>query len=335
MSGGAPTWALRHPKSYIGEKDMSKKAKKALEAGHVTKGQWTWHLMKRYKVGYLMILPFMIVFFLYTVIPVLSTIVVSFTDYNMLQWPNWVGLQNYTTLFLDDDLFIIALKNTLVFAVAVGPASFILSFVVAWFINELSPRMRSFVTLIFYAPSISVSAYTIFKYVFSSDSQGLVNSWLLNWGLIDSPILFFQNAKYIMPLCIIIALWMSLGNAFLSFIAGLQGVDRSQYEAAAVDGITNRWQELWYVTLPNMVSNLMFGVVMSITGSFGFGAVITSLVGDNMSTDYAAYTLVHHISEYGDTRMEIGYSSAISFLLFLIQITANMVIVKALAKVGK
>ena len=313
---------------------MSKKAKEALKNGTMTKRQWTWHMMKRYKVGYFMVLPFMLLFFIFIIIPVVASLFVGFTDYNMLEIPNWVGLDNYITLFLDDDLFITALKNTVIFAVAVGPTSFILSFVVAWFINELSPKTRSIVTLIFYAPSISGGAYTIFQYIFASDSYGLVNGWLLKLGFIDSPILFFTDVQYIMPLCIAVALWMSLGTSFLSFVAGLQGIDRSQFEAAAVDGITNRWQELWYVTLPNMKPQLMFGSVMAITGSFGFGAVVTALAG-NPSTDYVAYTIAHHIEDYGGARMEIGYSSAISFVLFLIMISANMFVAKLLSKVGE
>lgn len=313
---------------------MSKKAKEALANGTMTKRQWTWHLMKRYKVGYFMIIPFMVLFFIFTIIPVAASLFVGFTDYNMLEVPNWVGLDNYITLFLDDDLFITALKNTVIFAVLTGPTSFILSFVVAWFINELSPKTRSIVTLIFYAPSISGGAFTIFQYIFASDSYGLVNGWLLKFGFIDSPILFFTDVNYIVPLCVAISLWMSLGTSFLSFVAGLQGIDRAQFEAAAVDGITNRWQELWYVTLPNMKPQLMFGSVMAITGSFGYGAMVTALAG-NPSTDYVAYTISHHIEEYGGARMEIGYSSAISFVLFLIMISANMFVAKLLSKVGE
>ena len=311
---------------------MSKKSK--VDHGKMTKRQWTWHMMKRYKIGYIMIAPFMLLFFFFTIIPVIASLLVGFTDYNMLEMPNWVWFDNYITLFLDDELFITALQNTLIFAVLVGPASFILSFIVAWFINELSPRTRSIVTLIFYAPSISGGAYTIFGYIFASDSYGLVNGWLLKFGFIDSPILFFTDVKWIMPLCVAIALWMSLGTSFLSFVAGLQGIDRAQFEAASVDGITNRWQELWYVTLPNMKPQLVFGSVMAITGSFGFGGVVTALAG-NPSTDYVAYTISHHIEEYGGARMEIGYSSAISFILFLIMICANSFIVKLLSKVGE
>lgn len=312
---------------------MSKK-KETVAVHNMTKAQWTWHLMKQYKAGYFMTIPFMILFFLFTVVPVFASVFVAFTDWNLLQTPNFVGFQNFITLFLNDDLFVTALKNTILFAVVVGPASYIMSFAIAWFINELDPKVRAFVTLVFYAPSLTGSAYTIFSYIFSSDAYGLVNGWLMNFGLIDSPIRWFQTEKYIFPLCIIISLWMSLNTGFLASIAGLQGVDRAQYEAAAVDGITNRWQELWFVTLPNMKETLMFSAVLSITGAFGFGGVVTSMAGDP-PTGYVGYTLTHHLGEYSGARMEFGYASAISFVLFLIQIGANMAINRALSKVGK
>lgn len=312
---------------------MSQKKPKDVSRKDMTKAQWTWHLMKQNWFGYAFVLPFMILFITFTAVPVVASLILSLTSYNLIQPPTWVGFENYVQLFLDDDLFITALKNTLIFAVAVGPASYILSFGVAWFINELPPKARAVITLIFYAPSIC-SAYSIFAYFFDGDAYGLVNSWLLKLGFIDAPILWFKDTQYIMPLCIAVALWMSLGTAFLSFIAGLQGVDKSQYEAAAVDGVTNRWQELWYVTLPNMKSQLMFGAVMSITGAFGFGDVVTLLAG-NPSTDYCAYTLAHHYGEYAGTRWEIGYGSAISLVMFLLCFGANILINKMLSKVGQ
>ena len=313
---------------------MAKKEKDVAVHGDKTRFQWTWHLMKQYKIGYLMIAPFMILFILMTVIPVVFGMFVSFTDYNLLQPPQWVGLDNYVNLFLNDDLFVTALKNTMIFAVTVGPGSYILSFVVAWFINELTPKVRAFVTLIFYAPSLCTGAYVVFNYIFSGDSYGLLNGWLLNWGIIDTPILFTSDANWIMPVCIFVALWMSLGTAFLSFLAGFQGLDRSQLEAGAVDGITNRWQELWYITLPSMKPQLLFGAIMSITGSFGFGAIVTTLCG-GIPTDYVGYTLSHHLSEYGGTRWEFGYASAISMVLFFLMVGTNMLVQKLLSKVGK
>ncbi len=314
---------------------MSQQAakKKAVSRKDMSRAAWTWKEMKRNWVAYVMIAPFVIVFTLFTVAPVVVSIIVSFTDFNLIQSPNWVGLENYIRLFLDDDIFLIAIKNTFIFAVIVGPVSYIMSLMVAWFINELGPKTRAIVTLIFYAPSISGQVYLIWGTLFSSDSQGWVNATLLNLGLITEEIAWFENATYIMPLCIVVALWTSLGTSFLSFIAGLQGIDRSLYEAAAVDGIRNRWQELWYVTLPTMKPQLMFGAVMAITSAFGFGGVVTALCGFP-SVDYSAWTIMHHLEDYGGQRYETGYASAIAVLLFAVMVGANALIKKMLSKVG-
>ncbi|MBO5203447.1 MAG: sugar ABC transporter permease [Clostridia bacterium] len=314
---------------------MSQKTaeKKAVARKDMTKAQWTWKEMKRNKVAYLMVLPYMLVFTCFTVLPVVLSMIISFTDFNMLEMPNIVWFDNYIRLFLDDDIFLIAAKNTFIFAVIVGPVSYIMSLMVAWFINELSPKIRAVVTLIFYAPSISGSAYLVWQTLFSSDSYGWANAWLMKLGIITKEIAFFEDADWVMPLCIVVAIWTSLGTSFLSFIAGLQGIDKAQFEAGAVDGIRNRWQELWYITLPNMKPQLMFGAVMSITSSFGFGGVVTALCGFP-SVDYAAHTIVHHLDDYGGQRFEIGYSSTIAVVLFAIMIGANALVKKVLSKVG-
>ena len=307
---------------------------KAVARKDMTYRQWIWKEMKRNWIAYLLIAPYVIIFTLFTIFPVVLSFVISFTDFNMLQWPNFVGLENYINLFFADDIFLIACTNTLIFAAIVGPASYLMSFLVAWFINELPPRIRSIITLIFYAPSISGQVFMIWGTLFSGDSYGWVNATLIEIGMITEPIQWFKNAEYVMPLCIVVALWTSLGHAFLSFIAGLQGVDRSLYEAGAVDGVKNRWQELWYITLPSMRPQLMFGAVMAITNSFGFGGVVTALCGFP-SVDYAAHTIMHHLEDYGGSRYEIGYSSAIAVVLFVVMIAANMLVKKLLSKVGQ
>ena len=314
---------------------MSKNTEKQVKTRHeMTKAEWTWFLVRKNKTAYFMVLPFMFIFVLFTVVPVVASLALSFTQFNMLEAPKFVFMDNYITLFLDDELFVTALKNTLIFAAVTGPVSYLLSFVVAWFINELPPKIRAIVTLVFYAPSIAGNAYLIWTTLFSSDAYGWANAILIELGIIDSPILWFQNATYVMPLCIIVALWMSLGTAFLSFIAGLQGINKSLYEAGAIDGVKNRWQELWYITLPSMKPQLMFGAILAITGAFGFGPVVTALAG-NPSVDYVAYTLNHHLAEYQGTRWEVGYASAISFIMFLMMIGANMLITKLISKVGQ
>ncbi len=300
----------------------------------MTKLQWTWKEMKKNKTAYALVLPFMILFFIFTVFPVFFSIFLSFTEFNLLEAPKMVGLDNYVRLFLDDEIFILACKNTLIFAAITGPLSYLLSFLIAWFINELPPKVRAVVTLIFYAPSISGGVYMVWAILFSGDSYGWVNGTLMNWGIIDTPILWFQNEDYIMPLCCVVALWTSLGTSFLAFIAGLQTIDKSLFEAAAVDGIRNRWQELWYITLPTMRPQLMFGAVLAITQSFGFGGVVTALCGFP-TVNYCAHTIMHHLDDYGGQRFEVGYSSTIAVVLFIIMVGSNSIIKKALSKVGQ
>ena len=313
---------------------MLKKAEKQAAARKdITMAQWVWKEMKRNWIAYVMVAPYMILFTIFTVLPVLLSIVLSFTDFNMLQFPGFVFLDNYITLFFDDDIFLTACKNTFIFACIVGPASYLMSFLVAWFINELPPKIRAVVTLIFYAPSISGNVYLIWGTLFSGDSYGWVNAMLLEYNIIEEEINFFQREEYAMALCIVVALWTSLGTSFLSFIAGLQGVDRSLYEAGAVDGIKNRWSELYYITLPSMKPQLMFGAVMAITGAFGFGGVVDALCGFP-SVNYSCHTIMHHLSDYGGMRYETGYASAIAVVLFAIMICANFLVKKILSKVG-
>ncbi|MHB1154842.1 MAG: carbohydrate ABC transporter permease [Eubacteriales bacterium] len=312
----------------------TKKVKAYKTKKEMTKWEWTWHEMKRTRIGYLMVAPFLLMFLVFTVIPVALSLILSLTAFNMLEWPKFIFMDNYIRLFLDDDLFMTAFKNTMIFAITTGPTSYIISFMLAWFINELSPKMRAFVTVIFYAPSISGAVYLVWGIIFQGDIYGYVNGWLLKLGIISVPIIWFQDANYVVGLCIMVALWTSLGTAFLAFIAGLQGIDRHLYEAGAVDGIKNRWQELWFITLPSMKSMLMFGAVLAITASFGFGGIVTALAG-MPSVDYVAWTMTHHLTEYMTTRFEFGYASAISVALFLIMFGANILIQKMLAKVGQ
>lgn len=290
--------------------------------------------MKRSKASYIMMSPYFILFFIFTVLPVLMSIALSFTYFNMLEMPKFNGWENYTKLFLHDDIFIISLKNTLIFAVVTGPISYILCLLFAWIINEFRPKVRTFLTLIFYAPSICGNAYMVWSLILSSDRYGYLNGILMKLGLIDEQRLWMQDAKYILPCLIVVQLWLSLGTGFLSFIAGLQTVDKSLYEAAAIDGVKNRWQELWYVTLPAMKPQLMFGAVMQITQSFAVADISIQLAG-NPSVNYAGATVVTHLLDYGSTRFDMGYASAIATVLFLLMVGTNKLVQKLLRRVGE
>ncbi len=276
----------------------------------------------------------MILFTLFTVFPVVISMILSFTYFNILEFPRFVGWDNYTRLFLEDDIFLVALKNTLLFAAITGPISYLACFLFAWVINELGPRLRAFMTLIFYAPSISGNIYFIWLMIFSGDRYGIANGMLIKLGIILEPIQWLKTEALIMPIIILVQLWLSLGTGFLAFIAGLQTVDKTLYEAGAVDGVRNRWQELWYITLPSMRPQLMFGAVIQLTTSFAVADVSIALAGFP-SVNYAAETIVTHLIDFGTTRFEMGFASAIATVLFILMVGTNLIVQKLLRKVGE
>jgi multiple sugar transport system permease protein len=291
--------------------------------------------MAQNKASYILIAPYFILFFMFTILPVLSSMTLSFTYFNVLEFPTWVGWSNYTRLILEDDLFMLALRNTLIFAIVTGPVSYILCLLFAWIINEFRGKTRAFLTLIFYAPSISGQAFLIWNIILSGDRYGYLNGFLLNFNFIQEPILWMRTEKYVLTVLIIVQLWMSLGTGFLAFIAGLQTVDKSLYEAAALDGVKNRWQELWYVTLPAMRPQLMFGAVMQITQSFAIADISLQLAG-NPSVNYAGSTIVTHLLDYGTgVRFDMGYASAIATILFIMMVGTNKGVQALLKRIGK
>ena len=306
----------------------------AIDIKKLTKRQLLWKEVKKNKHNYVLMAPYVILFMTFTVVPVFMSLGISFTYFNLLEPPRFIGLDNYMKLALEDEVFIIAIKNTLILAVVTGPISYLLAFVFAWLINELGPKLRAFMTLVFYAPSISGNAFLMWLLIFSGDIHGYLNAFLIRFGITDNPILWLKNPDYMMFVIIIVQLWLSLGVSFLAFIAGLQSVDKTLYEAGAIDGIKNRWQELWFITLPSMKPQLLFGAVMQITTSLAIAEVSMQLVGFP-SVQYAGHTIVTHLIDYGSTRFDLGYASAIATILFLIMMTANLVVRAILRKVGE
>lgn len=314
---------------------MSETTNHSERALEIAKKQGTlWYQVKKSKASYIMLAPYFILFFLFTVLPVAMAIAFSFTYYNMLEMPQFVGWKNYIKLFLEDDIFMKSLKNTLILAVVTGPVSYMLCLLFAWIINEFKGKLRAFLTLIFYAPSICGNAYVVWNLILTGDRYGYLNGFLMELGVLDEAVQWMQTEKYVLPVLIVVQLWLSLGTGFLSFIAGLQTVDASMYEAAALDGVKNRWQELWYVTLPAMKPQLMFGAVMQITQAFAIADVSLNLAG-NPSVNYAGATVVTHLLDYGTVRFEMGYASAIATVLFLLMVGTNMLVQRLLRRVGE
>lgn len=304
---------------------MSKKIKK--------KGMSLWTSGDKIALA-VMVAPFTLMFFLFMVVPVASSLVLSFFNYDMINTPEFAGLDNYFRMFIRDKVFSVAIKNTLMFSVVTGPLGFMLSFVLAWMINELGPKARTILSFLFYSPALMGNVLMIWQVMFSGDSYGYINSALMSLNIINEPIQWFSDPNYSMKLIIIIQLWMSMGASFLANISGLQNVGVSLYEAGAIDGIRNRWQELWYITLPSMKNILLFSAVMQIQASFSVSSIATTLTGFP-SVNYSTHTIVTHLSDVASARFELGYAAAISVFLFALMAITRVVIGKLLSSTGK
>ena len=287
--------------------------------------------MKKNIGVYGLMAPYFVLFLIFMIIPVVISLPMGFTNFNMAEFPRWVGLDNFYSLFLEDEVFLKAIENTLVFAVVTGPISYFLCFILAWLINELPGPMKTIFTFIFYAPTLAGNIYTTWQLIFSGDTYGIANAYLMNMGITNGAIQWLTDANYIMGVLIVVQLWMALGAGFLAIRAGLQGIPRDRYEAGAIEGIKNRGQELIYVTIPAMGPQLMFAAVMQITSSFTAGDIGRMLTAFP-TTDYAGHTIMTHAYDYGSIRYEMGYSSAICFVLFSVMLIANWGIKKILGK---
>lgn len=285
-------------------------------------------------VCYALLFPFIFLFALFVLVPIISSIVLSFFEYDVVSKPIFLGLNNYIRMFTGDSTFFTVLGNTLKFAIITGPISFLLAFLLAWLINEFNPVTRGILAFLFYSPALVGNAYFIWQIMFSGDSLGYVNNLCLSLGLIHEPIQWFRDSNYNTTVIIIVQLWMSMGVSFLANIAGLQNVNTELYEAGAIDGIRTRWHELWYITLPSMKNILLFGAVMQIQSVFSISGVIIVLAG-YPSVNNSVDTLVSLISDVGTMRYEMGYAATLSVLLFGLMALTRFGVGSLLNRLGK
>ena len=259
-------------------------------------------------------------FIIFIVVPVLLAILLSFTLFDTIRFPRFLGLKNYITLLTQDDVFMrYVLPNTIEFAVIVGPGGYILSFMLAWILAQLPRIPRTVLALILYSPSMTtgVAMTVVWQALFSGDQNGYLNSLLMNFNIIQEPIQWLQSPEYLMPIMIIVTLWSSMGVGFLAMLAGILEINPEMYEAGALDGISNRFQEIIYITIPSMKPQMLFGAVMAIVATFQAGAIGVTLSGSNPTPRYAGQLIVNHIEDYGFLRYEMGYAAAVSVVLLL------------------
>lgn len=274
------------------------------------------------------LLPYLLLFATFIVIPVAAAIILSFTNYDAIQFPQFTGFLNYINLLTQDEIFMqYVLPNTCVFAFVVGPVGYILSFLLAWMLAQISKGPRTVLALLIYSPSLTsgVAMSVVWKIIFAGDQMGYINSLLLEMGIINSPILFTTDANFLLPIMIIVSVWSSMGVGFLAILAGILNINTEYYEAAAIDGMRNRFQEIFYITIPQMKPQMMFAAVMAVVNTFSVGAIGVQLSGSNPTPQYAGQLIVNHIEDYGFLRYEMGYASTVSVVLLVFIYTISKV----------
>lgn len=270
---------------------------------------------------FLLLLPYGLLFLVFIAIPVVVAIGLSFTYFDVINSPQLVWLNNYVSLITQDEVFLKnVLPNTIKYALIVGPGGYILSFILAWMLSQIQPIPRTILSLAIYTPSMvgQVFVGVIWKSVFSGDQRGIVNNMLLSLDIIDRPIQFFLSSDYIMNIMIFVSLWSAMGIGFLAMISGVLNINEELYEAAYVDGLRNRFQEIFYITIPSMKPQMLFGAVMAIVNAFNMGWIGVTLTGGNPTPGNAGQLITNHIDDYGFLRYDMGYAAAISVTLLLI-----------------
>lgn len=276
---------------------------------------------KRDSGGLLFLAPYAVFFLLFIVIPVTLAILLSFTYFNAIETPVFIGLDNYVSLITQDEVFMQkVLPNTLTFALVVGPGGYVLSFLLAWMLAQIPKKPRTVLALIIYSPSMmtGIAMAVVWTIIFSGDETGYLNSLLLTAGVIYEPIQWLQSPEYLMKIMIFVTLWGSMGVGFLAMLSGVLNINSEIYEAGYIDGIKNRFQEIIYITIPSMKPQMLFGAVMSVVGTFQAGAIGVALSGANPTPQYAGQLMVNHLEDYGFIRYEMGYAAAISVVLLLL-----------------
>jgi len=266
------------------------------------------------------IVPYWTLFFIFVVIPVLAAIYLSFTYFNAIQRPEFIGITNYIELITMDTVFMqFVLSNTLKFALIVGPVGYILSFFLAWMLAQIPSKSRTILAIILYSPSLTlgVAMASMWRIIFSDDAQGYLNALLMNAGIILEPIQFLQSPQYLMTIMIVVSLWSSMGVGFLAMLAGVLNIDQTLYEAAYMDGIRNRAQEIFYITVPSMKPQMLFGAVMAVVTTFQAGGIGVALSGSNPTPQYAGQLIVNHIEDFGFIRYMMGYAATVSVVLLI------------------
>lgn len=270
--------------------------------------------------AYFLLSPYILLFLIFIILPVILAMLLSFTDFDAVQFPHFIGFKNYLRLITEDSVFMqYVLPNTIKFALIAGPVGYIMSFLLAWMLAQIPKKPRTVLALILYSPSMTagVAMQVVWTTIFNGDQSGYLNSFLLRLGVIQQPTQWLQSPKFLMIIMIIVTIWSSMGVGFLAMLAGVLNNNPEVYEAGYIDGISNRFQEIIHITIPSMKPQMLFGAVMAVVGTFQAGAIGVQLSGTNPTPQYSGQLIVNHIEDFGFIRYEMGYAAAISLVLLI------------------
>lgn len=276
-------------------------------------------------VGWLFISPWAAGFLAFALFPFLASLYYSFTDYNILAPPNWIGLQNYRAMFTDP-LFWQSLYNTFYYTFIFVPLSTVVAIAIALLLN-MRIKGQTVYRTIFYLPSVVplVASSVLWIWLFNP-SFGFIDAFLRTVGLPAPGWLYDEN--WVKPSLILMSLW-GVGQPIVIYLAGLQGVPQDLYEAATLEG-ANAWQRTRYITLPMISPVILFNVILGIIGSFQYftqAYVMTQGGPDNSSLFFALY-LYQNAFQY----LHLGYASAMAWLLFVIILLATLLVFRTSAR---
>lgn len=287
-----------------------------------------WTLAQREKAwAYAFITPWLIGFFIFTLGPMLASLYFSFTDYNIIDAPQWEGLANYQRVFFQDPLFWHSLKRTLYFAALALPLGLLFGFLLALLLNQDVPGVNLWRTFYFLPSVIAGVAVALLWMRIFNPRVGFLNPFLENVFGINNPPGWLQDPDWAIPALVIMSLW-GVGGSMIIYLAGLQGIPTTLYEAAKIDGASSR-QRFWHVTLPMMTPVIFYNLVIGLIGAFQYFTevyVATSGEGGPVRS-----TLVYNLYLYQNAfrYFEMGYASALAWVLFVIILVVTLLVFKS------
>ncbi len=268
--------------------------------------------MHKNRSAYFMMTPFFVLFIAFTVLPVIGALPTAFTDFKLPGSAAFAGIENFRDLFIENELFISALKNTLVSFLITGLGGFVLCIFAAWLISPLGKRLKTVFAVILCLPSFLYGAFAVCGIAFGEGMESPLNSALMCLGIITSPVDWLNSTPASFLLMQLSKLWGTFGISFLVTLAGFDEAhgcceNAELYDAARIDGLSNRFGHLIFVTIPVSAPHLALAAVLQIAAALSPGSVFTTTPANMTLTDY--------MLTMGAGEFDIGMASAVGVLI--------------------